>query len=61
MLGKLVPYGNIPFFWTRHYNKGVQYVGNGSNFDETYVTGSIPDSKYVVYYIKNNKVLAAAG
>ena len=23
MMGKLVPYSSIPFFWTRHYNKSV--------------------------------------
>jgi NADPH-dependent 2,4-dienoyl-CoA reductase/sulfur reductase-like enzyme len=23
MLGKMVPYGNIPFFWTNHYGKGM--------------------------------------
>ena len=23
MLGKMVPYGSIPFFWTRHYNKAL--------------------------------------
>ena len=28
MLGKMVPYGNVPFFWTNHYGKGMAYVGN---------------------------------
>lgn len=23
MLGKLVPYSTVPFFWTRHYNKSL--------------------------------------
>ena len=23
MLGKFIPYGNTPFFWTRHYNKSL--------------------------------------
>ena len=23
MLGKMTPYGMIPFFWTRHYNKSL--------------------------------------
>jgi len=23
MMGKMVPYGQIPFFWTRHYNKSL--------------------------------------
>lgn len=23
MMGKMVPYSSIPFFWTRHYNKSI--------------------------------------
>lgn len=34
MLGKMVPYGDIPFYWTRNYNKSVQYVGYASDYDE---------------------------
>lgn len=43
MLGKLVPFGDIPFFWTRNYNKTIQYVGSASNYDEIYTTGSVAD------------------
>ena len=63
MLGKMVPYGRIPFFWTRHYNKSLQYVGfaDPKTVDEVYVQGSLSENKFVAYYIKDNKVLAAAG
>lgn len=37
MLGKYVPYGNVPLFWTRHYNKGIQYIGHCVNPDEIYI------------------------
>jgi NADPH-dependent 2,4-dienoyl-CoA reductase/sulfur reductase-like enzyme len=37
MLGKMVPFGNVPFFWTRNYNKAVQYIGNASDYDEVYI------------------------
>ena len=32
MLGKLAPFANIPFFWTRHYNKSIQYAGYATSF-----------------------------
>jgi NADPH-dependent 2,4-dienoyl-CoA reductase/sulfur reductase-like enzyme len=36
MLGKFVPYGQIPFFWTRHYNKSIHFVGSGA-YSEVYI------------------------
>ena len=60
MLGKHVPYGDVPFFWTRHYNKGLQYVGYAPNYDGVYIDGDVND-KFVAYYHKNNRILAAAG
>jgi NADPH-dependent 2,4-dienoyl-CoA reductase/sulfur reductase-like enzyme len=61
MLGKMVPFGSIPFFWTRHYNKTIQYVGYAEDFSEVFVQGDILANKFVAYYIKDNKVLAVAG
>lgn len=59
MLGKMVPYGSIPFFWTNHYGKGMQYVGAAMEWDEIHVDGVPRDNKFIAYYIKDNKVLAA--
>jgi len=61
MLGKMTPYGNVPFFWTNHYGKGMQYVGNAQSWDEIYVDGVPRDNKFMAYFIKDNKVLAACG
>jgi NADPH-dependent 2,4-dienoyl-CoA reductase/sulfur reductase-like enzyme len=33
MLGKMVPYDQVPFFWTRAFNKSISYVGNISAYD----------------------------
>lgn len=41
MLGKLVPYSSVPFFWTRHYNKSIQFVGNNSEYAEVYYSGDV--------------------
>ena len=61
MLGKMVPFGNIPFFWTRNYNKTVQYIGFAHEFDEVHIQGDVMENKFLAFYIKNGKVLAIAG
>jgi hypothetical protein len=61
MLGKLMPYGNTPFFWTRHYNKSLQFVGHNSSYDEVFIQGNPLENKFLAYYIKDNKVIAVAG
>lgn len=57
----MIPYGKIPFFWTRNFNKGILMVGHHNGFDEVHMTGDPNTGPYVAYYIKDNKVLAAAG
>ena len=62
MLGKLVPYGSIPFFWTRHYNKSLQYVGNGQGWTDIHIDGDVAANKFIAYYSnKNDQVIAVAG
>jgi hypothetical protein len=61
MLGKLTPFGNVPFYWTRHYNKTVQYIGYAHEFDEVHIEGDVLANKFVAFYIKDGRVLAVAG
>lgn len=62
MLGKMSPYGSIPFFWTRHYNKSLQYVGNGAvGYSEVHITGDVMANKFVAYFINDkDKIVAVA-
>jgi len=58
----MVPVGLVPFFWTRHYNKSLQYVGQASEFDTVHIDGDLgPEGKWLALYAKNDKILAAAG
>lgn len=61
MMNKLVPYGEIPFFWTRMYNKSIQYVGNAMFFDEVHIQGDVKEKKFIAFYIKDDRVLAVSG
>jgi apoptosis-inducing factor 3 len=61
MMNKYVPYGEIPFFWSRHYNKSVHYIGSGE-FNEVHIEGNVDKCDYVAYYINaQDKVVAVAG
>lgn len=61
MLGKLVPFSNIPFYWTRHYNKSIQYAGYATDYNEVHIQGDLKEGKFVAFYIKDNKVQAVSG
>jgi NADPH-dependent 2,4-dienoyl-CoA reductase/sulfur reductase-like enzyme len=61
MLGKMVPYGNVPFFWTNHYMKGMQYVGNAQTWDFIHIDGDPRKHDFIALYVKDNKILAACG
>jgi apoptosis-inducing factor 3 len=61
IMGKNLPYRGIPFFWTRHGDLGLVYVGHARDWDEI-IFSSYPGSKeFIAYYIKDNSVIAAAG
>jgi len=60
MLGKQVPHKNIPFFWTRQYEKSLQYVGYGSKYDQVHIDGDLKNFTFVAYYGLNNRIVAAA-
>jgi NADPH-dependent 2,4-dienoyl-CoA reductase/sulfur reductase-like enzyme len=61
MMGKLVPYGNIPFFWTKHYNKSIQFIGYNNGYERVHIEGDLADFKYLAYYIKGDKIVGIAG
>ena len=61
MQGDYKAYTATPFFWTRHYNKSLQYVGFASSYDTVHVEGDPLANKFLAYYIKDDKVLAVAG
>ena len=58
-----MPYSGIPFFWTRHYNQSLQFIGNNAvGYSEVHITGKMDKHKFLVYYInENDQVVAVAG
>lgn len=60
MLGKMQPYGNIPFFWTRHYDKSIQVIGCATEFDDVFITGDLAGHKFLAYYFSKGRVVQVA-
>jgi NADPH-dependent 2,4-dienoyl-CoA reductase/sulfur reductase-like enzyme/nitrite reductase/ring-hydroxylating ferredoxin subunit len=61
MAGKKTAYTSIPFFWTNQAGLYFRYVGHASEWDEIIIHGDIASQDFIAYYVKNNKVHAAAG
>lgn len=60
MVGQKTPCGEIPFFWTRFWNKSLQYTGYAPNYDEVHIEGNLDKLEFVAWYIKNDKILAVS-
>ena len=61
MAGKNVPYKKVPFFWTRQAGLGLKHVGTPGKWDETIIDGDMKNREFVVYYVRNGMITAAAG
>lgn len=60
MLGRHEPFTTAPFFWSRHYDVAIAYVGFAQEWDSVNVVGSIPDRDCLVAYRKNGMIVAVA-
>ncbi len=61
MLGKTSSVHDIvPFFWTNQFEKRLSYVGHAEDWDEIVIDGDIQNQKFIAFYVKEGKVLAAA-
>lgn len=61
MTGKKIKYEGVPFFWTAQAGMTLGYVGHIKKWDDIIIDGDISQKKFITYYIKDNKILAAAG
>lgn len=52
-------YDVIPYFWTDQYDQSFEYLGNATDWDETFVRGSIEDGEFSIAYVdEDNRPLA---
>ena len=61
MAGKSTKYESIPFFWTHQAGLNIRYVGYVKNWDKIIYWGDVQSKEFIAFYVKDNKVAAAAG
>ncbi|NXD68281.1 AIFM3 factor, partial [Eolophus roseicapillus] len=60
MLKKEKRLHTIPFFWTTMFGKSIRYAGCGTGYTDTVVKGSLEQQKFLIFYIRDGVVTAAA-
>src|SRR5262249_33023660 len=58
MMGQNAVYEGVPFFWTYHFGKSLDYLGHAEEWDDTFVKGSLDELKCMVFYLKGGRVTA---
>lgn len=61
MAGQRVRYDMVPVFWTIQYLKRLDYIGHATEWDDIIVHGDLQKPEFLAYYVKEGKVIAAAG
>ncbi|HUH10273.1 MAG TPA: FAD-dependent oxidoreductase [Brevundimonas sp.] len=60
MLGSAAELTEAPFFWSRHYDQSIHYVGHARTWDALRIEGSVPDADATVRFEQGGRLLAAA-
>jgi NADPH-dependent 2,4-dienoyl-CoA reductase/sulfur reductase-like enzyme/nitrite reductase/ring-hydroxylating ferredoxin subunit len=61
MVGHKVEFTGVPFFWSVHFENYLYYVGYAGSWDDIIWHGSPAEGRFVAFYVKGDRVLAAAG
>ena len=61
MLGELVPYDEIPWFWSDQYDANIQYAGHHTSFEELVIRGRLDGASYAAFYMNRGVICAVAG
>ncbi|HEX2943281.1 MAG TPA: FAD-dependent oxidoreductase, partial [Rhodopila sp.] len=61
MAGQGARYDVVPVFWTIQYLKRLDYIGHASDWDDIVVHGDLEKPEFLAYYVKDGRVVAAAG
>ncbi|MDX1542279.1 MAG: FAD-dependent oxidoreductase, partial [Geminicoccaceae bacterium] len=60
MLGGAEAYGSVPFFWSAQ-KLALYYVGHAPGFDDVVLDGDPDEGRFIAWYIRGGRVVAALG
>jgi NADPH-dependent 2,4-dienoyl-CoA reductase/sulfur reductase-like enzyme/nitrite reductase/ring-hydroxylating ferredoxin subunit len=60
ILGRRERFDAVPFFWSRHYDVPIRYVGHAERWDEIELSGDPENRDCAVTFRNNGKALAVA-
>ncbi|MDQ0390532.1 FAD-dependent oxidoreductase [Labrys monachus] len=60
MLGADRPFAMVPFFWTKHFDLAIRYVGHAERWDELVVEGDLSKRHALIRYRREGRDLAVA-
>jgi apoptosis-inducing factor 3 len=60
MLGRDEPFTTVPFFWTKHFELSIRYVGHAEKWDEALVEGDLAHRNGLVRFRRGGRDLAVA-
>ncbi len=60
MLGNLLPFQSIPFFWSEQFGTAIRYVGNAARWDQVIVDGEIESGSFTIRYFSEGIHCATA-
>jgi 3-phenylpropionate/trans-cinnamate dioxygenase ferredoxin reductase component len=61
MLGRAVPYDEIPWFWSDQYDATLQYAGFHTTWDQLVVRGGLDSGSFMAFYINGGRIDAVVG
>lgn len=61
MMGRSTAYDAVPYFWTIHFMKRLDYVGHAETWDDIEINGELDTPDFMAFYVKDNHVAAVAG
>uniref|UniRef100_A0A8C5N899 Apoptosis-inducing factor 3-like n=1 Tax=Gouania willdenowi TaxID=441366 RepID=A0A8C5N899_GOUWI len=60
MMNNATELASVPFYWTVLLGKTIRYAGHGEGYTEIAIKGTFEEQKFLVLYIKEDVVIAAA-
>ena len=60
ILGRRVPFDDVPFFWSKHYDVTINYVGHAEAWDAVAIDGDLARRDCTVTYLQGGKPAAVA-